>query len=216
MKYSYADYVKAYAKMSKDSEDILRERPGAHIPQIEFLEERAWLLHMASQYPDEDYHDEWFRKFKMFEMLGSGGGNAKHKPVPPGPPDPTDRELLNLEKSHSAWELTITTDIDEPHIILAEFNKFVSIKMFDIVRYYGQFELTQIGLPHIHAVIFSKKKTLDVTKVKRYFKKRISFSRVRDLQKWLEYIKKSSEDILIKDYCVDHNIDQIIDGPKKN
>lgn len=216
MKQSYQDYCIWYGKHLQLIEDIHSVNPQSPVQVLEFMQEREWLLYMASQYPNEDYHDEWFRKFKMFEMLGSGGGKAKPKPVPPGPPDPTDRELLNLEKSHSAWELTITTDIDEPQIILAEFNKFVSIKMFDIVRYYGQFELTQAGLPHIHAVILSEKKSIDVSKVKRYFKKRISFSRVRDLQKWIEYIKKNSEDILIKDYCVEHNIEQIIDGPKKN
>lgn len=111
-----------------------------------------------------------------------------------------------------AYELTLTTPEDDPYYLRTALSKIVSSNMFDVTYYKASMELTKDGKPHIHAILFTKRKYLDSSKVKKLFKYRYELKRVRDLPAYLNYIKKEFSNVSIIDYCAVKGIEQFWDG----
>lgn len=122
-------------------------------------------------------------------------------PVPPG----TD----------SVYELTLTSPDDDVYYLRQSLQKIVESRMFEVIHFKACIELTQAGLPHIHAILYSKKKFLDATKLKTKFKHRAELSKVRMHSNYLNYIKKEDGNITIQEYCQKKGVPQFWDGPEK-
>lgn len=131
-------------------------------------------------------------------------------------PPPRDRKPLAArhepaalpEGVESSYELTLTTTEDDPYYLRESLTKIVQSAMFEIHSYEACIELTDAGLPHIHAVLYSKKKYLDATKIKSKFKYRYELKRVRSLPDYLNYIKKEAANPIISEYCTRKGIQQ--------
>lgn len=128
--------------------------------------------------------------------------------------------VANLpEGTVSVYELTLTTDKDEPQYLVDSFKKIVDSKMNGVISYKSCIELTKAGLPHIHAVIYSSKKTLDSSKIKRWYKYRFELQKVRSHDAYINYIMKEKNNPIVIEYCKNKKIDQFIDHallPEKN
>lgn len=117
----------------------------------------------------------------------------------------------------SAYELTLTTTEDNPYLLRETVNKIMASAMFEIISYSACIELTQAGLPHVHAILYSKKKYLDASKIKApkgpiKFPYRYELKRVRNINNYLNYIQKENGNKLIEDYCARKGIPQFWDG----
>lgn len=118
-------------------------------------------------------------------------------------------EEKGLLKYESMYELTLTTNVDDPYHLRTALQKIVKSKMNGVVHWEAAMELTKAGMPHIHAVLYSSKKYLDATKIKKIFDKRFSLSKVRDEQAWLKYIIKMKNDNVTHLYCEKKGIPQL-------
>jgi len=114
----------------------------------------------------------------------------------------------------SAYELTLTSTVDDPYYLRSSLKSIVDSAMFDIVNWESCIELTEAGLPHIHAILYSSRKYLDASKIKTKFKYRYELARVRDLDKYLKYIHKEYGNPDIVDYCKRKGIPQFDEHPK--
>lgn len=119
-------------------------------------------------------------------------------PLPPG--------------TESVYELTLTSPDDDVYYLRQSLQKIVESRMFEVISFKACVELTQAGLPHIHAILYSKKKFLDATKIKTKFKHRAELAKVRNLNNYLIYIHKEDGNPIIQDYCQKKGIPQFWDG----
>lgn len=115
---------------------------------------------------------------------------------------------LEIPKHESCYELTLTTPNDDPYQLRQAFQSMCDSAMVDPVMAYACIELTKAGLPHIHAIIFSKKKYLDSNKLKRFTPHRFELKRVRQMDNYINYIKKEDGNQSIIDYCLLKGIPQ--------
>lgn len=125
--------------------------------------------------------------------------------------------LYPLPDHESAYEVCLTSPEDNPYYLRETLQKIVASAIYDVVYWEASMELTEAGMPHIHALILSKKKYLDGTKVKApkgpfKFKHRYSFKRVRKMVNYINYIKKENRNPIIIDYCVKKGIPQFWDS----
>lgn len=111
----------------------------------------------------------------------------------------------------SIYELTLTIDKDDVLELLAYFNKVTHSAMFEIKGFIACVELTQSGLPHIHALLFSNRKHIDASKVKKLFPYRYTCKKVRLPGNFYEYINKERDNVTVQNYCTAKNIPQIWD-----
>lgn len=154
--------------------------------------------------------DDWqcvtpkeFNPFEGLEPRWKARGPVHPNPgaEEPEPPKP--------EKDGSVYELTLTSPDDDVYYLRETLSKIVASKMFDVIRWQACIELTKTGLPHIHAILYSHKKYLDGTKIKKMFRHRYELSRVRSEEKYLLYIKKEITNNIVIDYCAKKGIPQI-------
>jgi len=124
-------------------------------------------------------------------------------------------EVGPLAQYQSIYELTLTTNVDDPYELRTALAKIVKSKMNGIVFWKACFELTKAGMPHIHAILYSSKKYLDATKIKQFFTKRYELKRVRSEQAFLTYIIKEKNNNVVINYCLQKGIPQIWDGSEK-
>lgn len=108
----------------------------------------------------------------------------------------------------SIYELTLTTDNDDVYELRTAFHKIVKSAMFSVKGYIACIELTKLGLPHIHALLFSNSKYIDASKIKKLYKKRYECKRVRQPENYYNYLFKEKENPLIIDYCAKKGIEQ--------
>lgn len=101
----------------------------------------------------------------------------------------------------SLYELTLTINEDDVYTLREGFNKIVSSAMFELKGYIACIELTKAGLPHIHALLFSNKKYVDGSKIKKLYKYRYECKRVRFPGNYYNYINKERDNPLVIDYC---------------
>lgn len=118
-------------------------------------------------------------------------------------------------KFESMYELTLTTTKDDPYELRQWFSKIVKSAMFDVVGYRACVELTEKGMPHIHAILYSGKKSLDASKVKALkYPYRYELARVRNHLAFSNYLIKMEKDVRVNMYCESKGIPQIWDGTK--
>jgi len=105
-------------------------------------------------------------------------------------------------KYNSVYELTLTTTKDDPYELRQWVSKVSQSDIYDVVDMPYCIELTDKGMPHIHAVMYSNKKYCDASKIKVLgFPYRYELKRVKNLDKYLIYIKKEKDNPTIIDYC---------------
>lgn len=160
-------------------------------------------LHYETSQPE--LLTQWVRKYELSKKW------KKVKPEKPPLPVPAVRREMPPGAS-SAYELTLTTPEDDPYYLREALTNIVNSAMFDVHSYEACLELTEAGIPHIHAILYSKKKYLDATKIKTKFKHRYELKRVRDLTKYINYIKKEDGSPIIQEYCLKKGIPQFWDG----
>lgn len=117
---------------------------------------------------------------------------------------------LNMACCKQIRCVTLTTDIDEPHALIAAADKIIKSNMFDIRHYWYAVELTKAGLPHIHMLIGSHAKRFDASKIKSFWKKR--YECVKPIDKtgdaYYKYLFKEINNPIVIDYCIKHGIAQ--------
>lgn len=119
---------------------------------------------------------------------------------------PPKQELINWE---SAYEVTLTTTKDDPYELRQWIQKIAKSAMYEVIDMPYCIELTQAGLPHIHAILYSKKKFIDGTKIKKLkFPYRYECKRVKDLAAYKNYIIKEKNNPIIIEYCLKKGISQ--------
>lgn len=128
--------------------------------------------------------------------------------------NPTADDLHELVKDiyepyESMYELTLTTDVDEPYDLRMALDRIVRSAMFDIKGFIAVIELTKAGLPHIHALLFSRRKYIEAAKIKTIYAKRYECKRVRKPKCYYDYIMKERDNPLVVDYCARKGIPQI-------
>lgn len=146
-----------------------------------------------------------FVEFEMHRM--EGGRRELREPQilvdgdpRPGPPIPVH---------DSVYELTLTSVDDDVYYLRTVFHKIVASAQFDVVFWKACVELTKSGLPHIHAILYSTRKYLDASKIKKMFKYRYELKRVRDEVAFNNYILKEDGNPIISNYCEKKGIPQI-------
>lgn len=133
--------------------------------------------------------------------------------IPPHEPAKNPGEITRAPAQYeSIYELTLTTTVDDPYDLRSTLASVVKSAMFDVTYYQACLELTKNAMPHIHAIIYSSRKYLDASKVKRFTKYRYELKRVRSEEAFINYIKKSLGDKDIQQYCERKGIPQIWDG----
>lgn len=116
----------------------------------------------------------------------------------------------------SVYEVTLTTTKDDPYELRQWVKKIADSAMYGVVDMPYCIELTQAGLPHIHAILYSSKKYCDGTKLKKLkFPYRYEFKRVRNLEQYVKYVHKENGNNLILDYCQRKGIQQFDNGVSK-
>lgn len=115
----------------------------------------------------------------------------------------------------SIYELTITTTKDDPYELRQIIFKIAQSAMFEVVSCAACIELTKAGLPHIHAILYSKRKYLDASKIKRFTPYRYELKRVRNESAYTEYIKKEKDNLTVSTYCEKKGIPQFFNGTQE-
>lgn len=113
----------------------------------------------------------------------------------------------------SVYELTITSVSVDPSRIVSELDRVVNSVQSSVVNYHACIELTQAGMPHIHAILYSSLKYINQSKLKRFIQDRYSCKLVRDEKKFLAYIHKEKGNHIVEAYCTRHNVPQFISHP---
>lgn len=113
----------------------------------------------------------------------------------------------------SIYELTLTLPegTDDPYLLRTTLQKVVNSRMYEVINWAACIELTAKGTPHLHAIIYSKKKYCDGSKLKGKpisYPHRFEFKRVRSEHDYLNYIKKEAGNPVILDYCAKKGIPQ--------
>lgn len=117
----------------------------------------------------------------------------------------------------SCYEVTLTSTKDDPYELRQWIQKIANSAMYAVVDMPYCIELTEKGIPHIHAILYSNKKYCDGTKVKRMkFPYRYEFKRVRDIEKYKNYIYKEKDNPVIIEYCFRKGIPQFSNAIQKD
>lgn len=130
---------------------------------------------------------------------------AKPIIVPPLPVEVVDK----FQPYQSLYELTITIDIDDVYTLRESFNKIVRSAMFEVCGYIACIELTKSGLPHIHALLFSRLQYIDGSKIKKIYKYRYQCKKVRMPGNYHDYINKERDNPVVNEYCLKKGVPQI-------
>lgn len=134
------------------------------------------------------------------------------RPKPQPLPDDIEMKFRPYE---GLYELTLTTNKDDPHELKELFGRITRSAMFAVKGYIACIELTKAGLPHIHALLFSSKKYIDASKIKSMYPYRYECKRVRLPGRYYEYINKDVESAATIDYCKAKGIVQVWDSVLK-
>lgn len=103
----------------------------------------------------------------------------------------------------SVYELTLTTIKDDPYELRQFIGKVARSVMFEVVDMPYCIELTEAGIPHIHALVYSKKRSIDASQIKKLgFPYRYECKRVKSLPAYRNYIMKEKDNPIIVDYCL--------------
>jgi len=113
----------------------------------------------------------------------------------------------------SLYELTLTTTLDDPYELRMSLDRISKSAMFDVKGYIACIELTKNSLPHIHALLFSTRKYIDGSKIKKLYKYRYECKRVRMPKNYYDYINKESSNPIVIDYCTKKGIPQLWELP---
>lgn len=154
-------------------------------------------------------HPESHTKCAMYHILDKKN-LATHKEMQKLFPDfklrvPTQQEV----EYQSTYELTLTTTKDDPYELRTWSKKIADSKIFGVHDMPYCIELTKNGLPHIHALIYSTKKYIDGSKVKKLgYPYRYECKRVIDLSAYNNYIIKEKNNTTIIEYCQRKGIPQ--------
>lgn len=110
----------------------------------------------------------------------------------------------------SVYHLTLTSNVDDPYEIRNTFHKFIKSAQVEAVYWIAALELTKAGLPHIHVVIYSARKYVDVKKISqaKYFRGRFQLNTVRNLDNYLLYINKNFRSLITEEYCARKGVPQ--------
>lgn len=118
-------------------------------------------------------------------------------------------EEIKHPEHASAYEVTLTTTKDDPYELRTWAKKIANSKMYGVISAPYAVELMKSGMPHIHMLIYSFKKTLDGSKLKTLgFPYRYTFARVRNLDAYFVYINKEKNNPLNIEYCLRKGIPQ--------
>lgn len=116
----------------------------------------------------------------------------------------------------SVYEVTLTTTKDDPYELRQWIKKIADSAMYEVVDMPYCIELTKAGLPHIHAILYSKKQSIDASKIKKLkFPYIYECKRVKDLDAYKNYIIKEKDNPIIIDYCTRKGIDQFSNAVSK-
>lgn len=183
----------------KQIDDSLFEQLGLKRMSDEEVELKL-AIHAWVYEKNYDLIDEYWRKYKYVSPVKAPVRNQEipDVDVPPG--------------VRSIYELTLTMPVDDPHFLKQKLEVICKSNMFEVVKYLGAFELTQAGLPHIHAILYSKRKFLDASKMKKIFPHRFELKKVRDHHAYLNYIFKEKDNNVIIQYCQEKGITQIFEN----
>lgn len=113
--------------------------------------------------------------------------------------------------SKSSYEVTLTTTKDDPHELKLFMDKIINSRMFEIEYYEYVFELTEAGMPHIHAILYSKRDKIDGSQIKAKgikFPYRYECKKVRNLNNYLIYIHKEKNNNIVLQYCLAKGINR--------
>lgn len=122
-------------------------------------------------------------------------------------------ELINYK---SVYEVTLTTTKDDPYELRQWVQKIAESKMFGVVDMPYCIELTEAGMPHVHAILYSNKKFIDSSQIKKLkFPYRYECKRVKNLAAYKNYILKEKDNPIIIDYCNRKGIEQFSNGTPK-
>lgn len=115
-----------------------------------------------------------------------------------------------LFEAKSMYELTLTTDKDDPYELRQYLDKVIKSKMYEVKRWEAVIELQKNGNPHIHAVLYTDRDFLDTSKLKAKkgigFPYRATFEKVRKPTNYLKYMKKDFTDNITSNYCLKKGI----------
>jgi len=126
------------------------------------------------------------------------------------PPEPLPEVIVDkFAPYESLYELTLTTTVDDPYELRMSLDKIVKSAMFEVKGYIACIELTKNSLPHIHALLFSTRKYIDGSKIKKLYKYRYECKRVRMPKNYYDYLNKEKNNPLVIDYCAKKGIPQI-------
>jgi len=114
------------------------------------------------------------------------------------------------------YELTLTIpDNSEENIayIFERIDIIVKSKMFSIFDYVYALELNKKGVLHIHALLITNRK-IQISRIKKIYKFVFHLSVIGDLNAYIQYIQKSSEDIELIKFLKNRNLHHIYRNPK--
>lgn len=116
----------------------------------------------------------------------------------------------------SVYEVTLTSTKDDPYELRQWVNKIAQSAMYSVIDMPYCIELTKAGLPHVHAILYSKKKSIDASKIKKLgFPYRYECKRVKSLDNYENYIMKEKNNPIIIDYCTRKGIQQFDNAIQK-
>lgn len=152
--------------------------------------------------------------FKKGFEAGFADAISKFAPRVVEQPAPLPVEVIDKFLPYdSLYELTLTTNSDDIYTLRQWFAKIVKSAMFEVRGFMACIELQKNGNPHIHALIFSKKKYCDGTKIAKSLKFpwRYTFSRVRMPNNYYEYLNKEHANPDVIQFCAQKGVDQFWD-----
>lgn len=157
---------------------------------------------------DNDYDIDLFRTEREISHRFEKSRKVK-KPAQ----EPIQEPAEIIPEHKSVYELTLTTTKDDPYELRAYLNKIVRSRMFGVVKWKACYELTEAGMPHIHAILYSENKYCDATKIKALkFPYRYELKPVRSLHGFNNYILKEKNNPIVIEYCAKKGIPQIFDA----
>lgn len=123
---------------------------------------------------------------------------------------------IEEKQYESVYEITLTTTKNDPYELRTYINKIANSKIFKVYDMPYCIELTEKGLPHIHAILYSQKKYIDASKIKKIgFPYRFTCKRVIDIDAYNNYIKKEKDNPIVIDYCKKRGIPQFDNAIQK-
>lgn len=133
------------------------------------------------------------------------------------------RDIRTLENpisppgTKSVYELTLTSPVDDPYSLRQYLSKVVKSRMFDVILCVSCIELTEAGMPHIHALLYTSRPYLDASKIKTSIKfpHRFELKIVRSCIDYINYLFKEKNNPLIIEYCNRKGVSQFQCQPEE-